>query len=160
MWHIKVSTVDSARTVALTTINTSTFVLENETSTTLNIEDTSVTARHLWNTLAYYPRYQDVNSQSMAVIFVHMEHIVPCLSATIAPSCNMFTYDDVNRYFRKQKPIVYGGDVNGAFSIFVSSQAVSTLGFGFSGCPTFDHNCVPDTEFALMCTLHYKAICN
>lgn len=157
MVYIGVGGGGISRTVRMQPRSPSTWVLGNP-RTDLAISDTNNSYTSSNNLVAYRPNYQDSHSSNLAVLFVNLQGLFPCLSgANFHPACSIFTSEEDG--FRKGKPIIQAADIGNHFRIFSSSSNMETFGFGVAGCSTFDSSCVSSMEVELVCLLP-SSVCN
>ena len=121
----------------------------------VNITNPSVGATGVNMTVAYRPRYQDINdfghggSNTMAAFFINMENAFPCTRHTLyRPVCKIFTNDEDG--FRSYRPIIEVADYGNHIRIFRLHTA--TYGFGVQDCPEFTEGCLPKYhELVIVC---------
>ena len=149
--YIGVGGSGTSRTVRMQPRDPSTWVLGNP-RTDLSILNTNNAYTSSNNLVAYRPNYRDTHSSNLAVLFVNLQALFPCLSgANFHPACSIFTSEEDG--FRGGKPIIQAADIGNHFRIFSSSTNFETFGFGVAGCSTFVSSCVSTMEVELVCLL-------
>ena len=118
----------------------------------LSIRDSSVAVTATTNLFAYRPRYADAHRSGLAVMFLNIEGIYPCVAnRPYNPICRVFTDEDDG--FRGGRAVVDSGDNGGTFRIF-GGTSTATYGFAFQGCAEFNTTCFPNFHsFNVACTL-------
>lgn len=112
----------------------------------------STTSESSNNLLAYRPNYSDSHSSGLAVIFVNIEKVFPCVAGKpeYHPVCKTFTSDEDG--LRNGQPIVDAADRGNDITIFGSNSAV--FAFAIMGCSTMDTDCFPIlTDYSIVCLL-------
>ena len=106
------------------------------------------------NILAYRQNYQDPHrSGNLAVIFINLGAVYPCISSFRDISCTLLSNEDDG--FHGGRAIYEAADDGGNFEIFGSTP---TFAFAFEGCTALITTCpsIPDsflTEYYLVCYL-------
>lgn len=121
----------------------------------VNITNPTVSTTGVNHTVAYRPRYQDINdfghggSNTNAAFFINMENAFPCTrNSNYRPVCKMFTNDEDG--FRSYRSIIEVADYGNHIHIF--SHYIATYGFGVQGCPEFTKECLPKYhELVIVC---------
>ena len=104
------------------------------------------------NMVAYRPRYNDAHNSNLAILFINLQALFPCLSgANFHPACSLFTSEEDG--FRGGKAIIQAADIGNNFRIFSRTVNYETFGYGVAGCTTFDRSCVDNLELDLVCLL-------
>ena len=119
----------------------------------LSIPNTNLPGTSTDNVIAYRPYFNDVHNSNLAILFLNLEAVFPCLRDTdVMPVCNLFTLEEDG--FLGGKSLVQAADLGNNFRIFSNSRFVKTFGFGLTGCRTFATWCVPVSfERSLVCLL-------
>lgn len=141
----------TSRSVRFQPRDPSTWALVNP-RTDFSIPDTNNAYTSSNNMVAYRPRYNDAHNSNMAILFINLQALFPCLSgANFHPACSLFTSEEDG--FRGGRSIIQAADIGNNFRIFSSSTNFETFGFGVSGCTTFTTSCVNVLELELVCLL-------
>ena len=105
------------------------------------------------NLLAYRPRYNDFHTSGLAVVFVNIDGIFPCLTGPpgYAPICKLFTHEEDG--FRNGRALIDASDGGNDFRVF-GGTTTATYGFAFANCPEMTTSCFPlSTEHSIVCLL-------
>ena len=138
-------------TVTFQKINTETFAKSGNTSTISTSPYSNYTSSD--NILAYRRNYEDPHrSGNLAVIFINLGAVYPCISSYSHVSCTLLPNEDDG--FHGGRAIYEAADSGGNFGIF----STPTFAFAFEGCTTLTNTClsIPDsftTEYYLVCFL-------
>ena len=133
-------------------INTETFAKSGSTSTISTSPYSNYTSSD--NILAYRRNYEDPHrSGNLAVIFINLGAVYPCISSFRDVSCSLLPNEDDG--FRGGRAIYKAADDGGNFEIFGSTP---TFAFAFEGCTELTSTCpsIPDgfrTGYYLVCFL-------
>lgn len=118
----------------------------------LNNFNPSTSSTSAKNLLAYRPNYNDSQANGLAVIFVNIEGVFPCVAGTpeYYPVCKIFTYDEDG--LRNGRAIVDAADCGNNIKIFGNNLAI--FAFAIAGCSTMDTECFPIyTDYSIVCLL-------
>ena len=132
------------RVLNLNAANHSTLIVGDRTLLgSITIADSSRSYTSSNNLLAYRPRYRDIHSSGLGVIFVNLAGVFPCLERLVGynPICS--TYSDDDDGFRNGKAIIDAGDVGNTFRIFSTTSNIPTYGIAIQQCPELNAACFP-----------------
>ena len=126
----------------------------------VDITNSSLAATGSNNTIAYRPRYEDVDGgQTTAAFFINMREVFPCLGTFgYHPVCKIFTHEEDG--FRGYRPIIEAADIGNNFRIFSSSSNIPTYGFAIQGCPEITANCFYGNQSHMIVCYLPKTVCS
>ena len=151
MNQIRIRSSGNSRTIKFQPRNPSTWHLMDP-RTDLFITNTSSAYTSIDNVVAYYPQYNDHHGSDMAILFINLEAVYPCVRSSIYhPPCTLFSAEEDG--FRGGRSIIQASDIGNDLEIFSESSSFGTFGFGLVGCSTFDTSCVDDIDVELICLL-------
>lgn len=149
---------DNARNVFLYRHNTTTLNLANQMFLArLSLSNPSINVVEPTNQLAYRPRFSANHGSNLAVMFINIEAIFPCVAnIDYNAICRVFTDEDDG--FRGGRAIIDSGDNGNSFR-GVFSLTTEQYGFAFQGCQEFNTTCFPSYHsFNIVC--HLPASCD
>ena len=133
--------VDTSRNVRL--------FIEGEKMDSVSLSDPS--ASQTSTLLAYRPNYNDRHESGLAGLFVNIQEVFPCTSATTGyePVCNIFTREEDG--FRKGNAWIQAGDIGNHIRVFGHKLV---WGVAVQNCPEFTPECFSNSlQIEVVCML-------